>query len=330
MSNYKGVMVYGETIEGKLAAITKELLGCGYKLAEALGENLYAVLVGSDMRAAANEAIAFGATKVYIVDHHLLREYQADGYVLSMVKVLKDVMPKVLIMGQTSVGRDLLPRLAFSLDTVAILDCTDLSIDKESGQLLRTKPVYGGKALATFAGDSYPQMATVRVKSQTPAEKDDSRSGEVVRIEPEFAEASIRTKLCERVLEEKKGIKLEDAEVIISGGRGIGGPEGFQQLYELAALVPGAAVGASRSPIDVGWAPSSIQVGLTGKVVSPKVYIACGISGASQHMAGCSGSETIVAINTDRKANMFKEAKFGVVGDWKVVLPVFVKEIHDL
>lgn len=330
MADHKGIMIFGEMIEGKLGSITKELLGGGSRLSNALGEELYVVLIGSNVSRLADEAVAFGANKVCIVDHPSLEDYQADCFVSSMVKVLERVMPRILIMGQTSVGQDLAPRLAFTLGTTVVLDCVELSIDPDSKLLLQTKPVYGGKAWATFTSESFPQMATVRPKSMVPLERDELRKGEVIPININLDQSSIRTKLLEKIAEKREGIGLEDAEVIISGGRGIGGQDGFRQLEELSKLMKGTAVGATRAACDAGWVPSTIQIGLTGKIVTPKVYIATALSGSSQHMAGCSGSETIVAVNSDPSANIFKEAKFGVVGDWKIVLPTFIKKIVEL
>lgn len=330
MTDYKGIMVYGEVKEGKLGTITKELLGCGKKLANALGEELCVVLMGSNVSDLSSEGIAFGAGKVYVVDDPLLGDYQTDSYVSCMEKVVKKVMPRILIFGQTSIGQDLSPRLAFRLDTPVVLDCVELSIAPESKLLLRTKPVYGGKAMATFLCESNPQLVTVRSKAMGPSERDDSRRGEVIKIDGGLDQSAIRTKVLGKVIEKKEGIKLEDAEVIITGGRGIGSTEGFKQLEEIAKLIRGSAVGASRPACDANWVQSTIQVGLTGKIVAPKVYIAVALSGASQHMAGCSGSKTIVAINKDPRANVFREAQFGVVGDWKIVLPSFIKKVVEL
>ncbi|MFH1775620.1 MAG: electron transfer flavoprotein subunit alpha/FixB family protein [Chloroflexota bacterium] len=329
MAEYKGVMVYGEVSEGKLAAITTELLGCGRKLADDLGEELAAVLVGSGVSGLAQEAIAFGADKVYVVDDALLANYQTDAYVPVMEKVVKQAPPQVLIMGQTSVGRDLAPSLAFRLETAVSMDCLELAIDAESKRLLQTKPVYGGNAHAVFTCAADPQMATVRVKAMTPLERDESRQGEVITVDAGLDPSSIRTTFVEKVVEEVEGVKLEDAAVIVSGGRGIGGPEGFEQLRELAGVL-GGAVGASRPPCDNGWVPDTLQIGLTGKIVSPDLYFAVAISGATQHMSGSSGAKSIVAINKDPEANIFKVAHYGVVGDWKKVIPALTEKIKEL
>ncbi len=329
MSDNKGVMIVGEAIEGKLSATTAELLGRGRGLANELGQELSAVLVGSAVSNLAQEAIAQGADKVYVVDDPLLKDYQTDSYVSVMEKVAKQVMPQVILLGQTSIGRDLAPRLAFRLGTAAITDCVALAIDTASKRLLPTKPVYGGNAQATFSYESDPQIATVRAKVMSPLAPDASRKGEVITIAAGLEPATIRTKVLEKVKEKTEGIKLEEAAVVVSGGRGIGGAEGFKQLEELAKLLKGA-VGASRPACDGGWIPNASQVGLTGKIVSPDLYIAIGISGASQHLAGCSGARTIVAINKDAEANIFKVAQFGIVGDWKKVLPAFTQKVKEL
>ncbi len=329
MAEYKGVMVFCEATEGKLAAIATELLGCGRKLADDLGQELSAVLVGSGISGLAQEAIAFGADKAYVVDDTLLQDYQTDSYVSVTERVVKQVMPQILLLGQTSIGRDLAPRLAFRLNTAASMGCLELAIDPESKLLLQTKPVYGGNAQAVFICDSYPQIATVRAKAMSPLERDESRQGEVITIDAGLDPSAIRTKVLEKVPEEVTGIRLEDAEVVVSGGRGIGSAEGFEQLEELARMLKGA-VGATRPPCDNDWVPAGAQIGLTGKIIAPELYIAVALSGSSQHMSGCSGSKTIVAINKDPEANIFREARFGVVGDWKKALPAFADKIKEL
>ena len=329
MSDYKGVMVIAEVVEGKLASITTELLGCGRKLADDLGEELSALLMGSEVSGLAQEAIAFGADKVYVVDDPLLKDYRTDSYVAVAEKAIKQVMPQIVLTGQTTIGRDLTPRLAFKLETAASLDCIELAIDPDSKRLLQTKPVYGGNARAIYVTDSNPQVVSVRMKAMEPLARDDTRKGEVVNIEAGLDASAIRTEVKETVVEEVEGIRLEDANIIVSGGRGMGGPEGFKDLEELAKILKGA-MGASRPPCDNGWVPDTIQVGLTGKIVSPDVYIAVAISGSSQHLAGCSGSKNIIAINRDPEANIFKEAAYGVVGDWKKVIPAFKAKVKEL
>jgi electron transfer flavoprotein alpha subunit len=329
MAEYKGVMVYGELVEGRLSSITTELLGCGRRLADELKEELLCILVSDKLGEAPKKAIAFGADKVYTAEDSLLKEYQTDSYVDVMEKAVKDISPRILLFGQTSVGRDLAPRLAFRLGTISSMDCIELSIDPGTKGLQQTKPVYGGNARATFTSETFPQIATVRQKAMSPLAPDESRKGEIAPIKLEMDPAKIRTKVLETVKEEVAGIKLEDAQAIVTGGRGIGGPDGFKQLEELAKALKGA-VGASRPPCDNKWVPDTMQVGLTGKIVTPELYIAVGVSGASQHLAGCSGAKNIVAINKDPEANIFKEARFGVVGDWKQVLPALTEKVKEL
>lgn len=329
MAESKGIMVYGEIVEGSLSSITTELLGCGRQLADESKEDLLCILIADQLGEAPQKAVAFGADKVYTVQDPLLKEYQTDSYVTVMEKAVKDISPRILLMGQTSVGRDLAPRLAFRLGVSVAMDCLELKIDPETKLLQQTRPVYGGNARAVFSSDSFPQMATVRQKAMSPLEPDESRKDEITPIEIALDPAAIRTKVIETVKEEVEGIKLEDAEAVVSGGRGIGDPEGFKQLEALAKVLKGA-VGASRPPCDNGWVPDTMQVGLTGKIVTPELYIAVAISGASQHLSGCSGAKNIVAINRDAEANIFKEARLGVVGDWKQVLPAFTEKVKEL
>jgi len=327
MADNKGVLIFAEVADGKLTGLAQELLGVGRKLAGALGEGLSAVVAGSGVAAVAQQAVAFGADKVYVVDDPLLKDYTTDAYAAAMQKVLEQAKPQILLLGQTNVGRDLAPKLAFKLGVGLSTDCVDLAIDPASKKLLQTRPVYGGNARATFTTDGLPQIATARAKAFNALPKDDARKGEVVNVAAGLSPA--RTKVLNKVKEEAAGIKLEDARVIVSGGRGMGGPDNFKLLEPLAKLL-GGAVGASRPPCDNNWVPTSLQIGLTGKIVSPEVYFAVGISGASQHMAGCTGAKHIIAINKDPEANIFREAEFGVVGDLKAILPALTEKVKEL
>jgi electron transfer flavoprotein alpha subunit len=329
MADYKGILVCCEIADGKLAHIATELLGAGSRLAADLGQEVSAVIIGSNISGLAQEAIAFGAKKVYVVDDPLLKDYLTDSYLAVMEKVVKQAMPAIVLLGQTQTGRDLTPRLAFRLNTAATMDCIALAIDPASKRLLQTKPVYGGNAQAVQVCQTDPQIATVRSKAMAPLEKDATRTGEVVNVAAGIDAASIRTKLLDRKIEAAAGIKLEDARVIVTGGRGIGGADGFKQLSELAKALKGA-MGASRPPCDNKWVADTLQVGLTGKIVSPDMYIAVAVSGSSQHMSGCSGSRVIVAINKDAEANIFKVAHYGIVADWKKALPAFTAKVKEL
>jgi len=329
MSDYQGVMAYCESCDGKLTAIATEALGIGKKLAQDLGTPLSAMLLGSGTTAIAKEAIAFGADKVFVVDDPMLKDYETDAYVAAADKVVKQAKPQVIVMGQTPIGRDLAARLAFRLDTTATLDCVELAIDPASKRLLQTKPVYGGNAQAVYTSATDPQIVTIRTKTCVLLARDDAKQGETIKVEADLGAVAIRTKFVNKVKEQLEGIKLEDAAVIVAGGRGIGSAENFKPLQELAGVLK-AAVGASRPPCDNNWVPAGLQIGLTGKLVAPDVYIAIGISGSSQHMSGCSGAKTIVAINKDAEANIIKRARYAVVGDWKKVLPAFTAKVKEL
>jgi electron transfer flavoprotein alpha subunit len=330
MAEYKGMLVCGELADGKLASITTELLGCGRRLADDLQEDLSCLLAGDAVGEASKEAIAFGADKVYVVEHALLKEYEADSYLQVAERLAQEISPRIILMGQTFMGRDLAPRLAFRLGTSLATDCLDLSIDAKTKLLVQTRPVYGGNAQAVFASELMPQMATIRPKAMSALERDDSRKGEVIPFKVDIDTSKVRTKILETVKEEAVGIKLEDAPVIVCGGRGVGGPGPFQTtLKELADLLHGA-VGASRPPADNGWVPEALHIGLTGKIVAPDIYFAIAVSGASQHTAGCSGSKHIIAINKDPEANIFREAEFGVVGKYEEVVPALTNKLKEL
>ncbi|MBM3133320.1 MAG: electron transfer flavoprotein subunit alpha/FixB family protein [Chloroflexi bacterium] len=329
MADTKGIMIVGEVADGKLSATATELLGAARKIAGELKQEVIAAVIGSGVGEAAKEAVAFGADKVYVIDNPMFKDYTNDGFAGALQKLNEKVHPEIILIGQTAIGMDLAPRLAFRLGTSVTLDCVGVAIDPDTKLLQKTKPVYGGNALAVYVSEARPQMATVRVKTMEPLAADASRKGEIVSFDPGLDPASIREKVVQKVKEEVVGIKLEDAGVIVCGGRGIGGAEGFDQLKELAKLL-GGALGASRPPCDSGWVPTSIQIGLTGKMVAPKVYIGIALSGSSQHQAGMSGSKNIIAINKDPEANIFGISHFGVVGDYKKVVPAFMTKCKEL
>jgi electron transfer flavoprotein alpha subunit len=329
VAEYKDAMVFCEVSQGKLASITTELLGCGRKLADSLGEELSAVILGDGIIGLAREAITFGVDRVYIVDAPILKDYQTDPYVTVMEKVANQVKPRILLLGQTSIGRDLAPRLAFRLGTVATTDCIELTVETGSKNLLQTKTIYGGNIMATFISKFYPQIATVRAKVYSSLEPDTSRKGEIVTIDARLEPSAVRTRVIDKVSEKAKGVRLEDAAVIVAGGRGIGSADGFKELENLAKLLNGV-VGATRPPCDNGWVHDSAQIGLTGKIVAPDLYLAIALSGSSQHISGFSGAKNIVAINKDPEANIYNVARFGIVGDWERVLPAFTAKIREL
>ncbi|MCH8896743.1 MAG: electron transfer flavoprotein subunit alpha/FixB family protein, partial [Chloroflexi bacterium] len=263
------------------------------------------------------------------VTNPALGQYQVDLFLSAMESLCKEADPSVILIGRTNEGRELAPRLAFRLGVGLAQDCLEISVDPSTKNLLANRPVYGGNAVAVVSCNYSPQMAAIRPKVYEPLEADSSRPGQVVSFPVELDPSQARTTLVDTVMEAAEGIKLEDARIVISGGRGLGGPEPFKDLEELAGLL-GAGLGASRAAVDSGWVPASYQVGLTGKTITPDLYITIAISGASQHMAGCSGAKVIVAINKDPEANIFKEARYGVVGDWAKVLPALTATVREL
>jgi electron transfer flavoprotein alpha subunit len=329
MSSHTGLLVHCEVSGGKLSAITPELLGVGSRLAIELGQVLSAVLIGNDISSLAPEIISLGAQRVYVVDDSYFQDYAIEPYLTVMETVTRQVQPSIILIGQTPIGRDLAPRLAFRLNTVATIDCINLEIDAVSKRLLMTRPVYGGNAHAVQTCIKDPQIVAVRNKAMAPATKDDTLSGEVIRIESATDTSVSKMKVVDRKTESVRGIKLEDARVIVAGGRGIGSSDGFRQLENIAELLHGA-VGATRPPCDAQWVPNSQQIGITGKVVSPDLYLAVALSGASQHLAGFFGSKVVVAINKDADANIFKVADYGIVADWKAVLPVLAVKLAEI
>ena len=329
MAEAKGVLVLGEMADGKLSLTSQEMLVAAREMADALGEELSIGLLADSIEEAAQQAIHHSADRVYAVTHPLLAQYQVDLYLSAMEALCKETSPNIVLIARTEEGRELAPRLAFRLGVGLAQDCLEVSVDPSTGRLLANRPVYGGNAVAVVGCDYTPQIAAVRPKVYEPKEPDPSRQGQVVSFPVELEESMARTRMTERVLEEATGVKLEDARIVISGGRGLGGPDPFQDLEELAKLL-GGAVGASRAAVDSGWVPAHFQVGLTGKTITPDLYITVAISGASQHMAGCSGAKVLVAINKDAEANIFKEARYGVVGDWQQVVPAFTEAVREL
>lgn len=330
MPDGQGVLILGERVDGKLDPVSTELLGHGRKLADALGEPLSIAILGQDLDAICQEAIAFGADKAYAVTDPLLKEFQVDAFLAALAQLCQAHPARIILAAKTPVGSEVTPRLAFRLGTGLLQDCLEVRVDASSKGLVANRPVYGGNCVATVVSATYPMMAIIRPKTGDPLARDGARRGEVEAFTPRLEPSVVKSKTLQRTLQVQEGIRLEEASIVVSGGRGLGGPDPFyNELKELAKLL-GAAQGASRAAVDAGWVPHSYQVGLTGVTIAPNVYITVGISGASQHMAGCSGSKFIVAINRDKEATIFKEARYGVVGDWKKVLPAFIEQIREI
>ena len=329
MGNTNGVLVIGEIGDGKLSSVSREALACARKLAEQSQSHVAIAILGKDLGLIASEAITFGADKVYIVDESILEDFQVEIHLSVLENIITDYNPQIIISSKTNIGRDLAPRLAFRLGTGLMQDCIDLWIDPDSGALSGSRPVFGGNFIATITGKSTRQVAAIRSKVIEELEPDTERKGEIVNYPTKIDPTMAKTKLISRVKEESKGVKLEEASIVVGGGRGLGGPEPFKQLEVLANLL-GGAVGASRAVCDAGWMSTAHQIGLTGKTITPDLYITVGISGAIQHMAGCDRSKVIVAINQDKRANIFDSARYGVVGDWNTILPSFIEEVRKL
>lgn len=327
MADNKGVLVYGELAGSKLAGTTCELLECGRRLAADLGQHLSCVLTGGVSDEATADAAARGATTIYVAsvpDGVSL----GDTHVAAAAAAVAAAEPAIVLLGHTALGREIGPRLAFRLGAAISTDCIDLKLDSDSGKLLMTKPVYGGNALVDTMAQTLPQLATVRPKAMPSGEPTTGGSPHIVPLT--FELPASRLTVTDRIQEEVEGVKLEDASVIVSGGRGVGGPEPFTTVLKELADVLHGAVGASRPACDNGWAPEAMHIGLTGKIVAPEIYIAVAISGASQHMSGCSGSKTIIAINKDPEANIFREAAYGVVGRFEDIVPAFTTKVREL
>lgn len=327
---FKDVWVFAEQDNGEIQSVTYELLGEGRKLADSLGMSLCAVLIGSGIENKARELIRRGAEKVYVADHAELEWFRDEPYSKVLIDLVRKHKPNVILCGATTVGRSLISRVAVSVDAGLTADCTGLAIDEETKDLLQTRPAFGGNIMATIVSpNARPQMATVRHKVMKEAEPDDSRTGETVLHEVTAEMLGSRTNRVKFVPEMDSIVNIAEADIIIAGGRGVQKPEHFKLLHELAEVL-GGGVGASRAAVDAGWIPYSHQVGQTGKTVCPKLYIACGVSGQIQHLAGMSSADTIVAINKDPDAPIFSVADYGIVGDLFEVVPALINEFKKV
>lgn len=327
----KDLWVFIETGEdGKAKSVGLELLNPGRRLADAQGGSLAAVVIGYQTESAVKEAAAYGADKIIVVDGEEYQHYTTDAYADALYALVEKYGPTTMMIGATNEGRDVGPRLSCRLKTGLTADCTAVDFDESTGNIAWTRPTFGGNLLATImCPDHRPQIGTVRPGVFKKGERSEDNRPEIIREDIHVTADRIRTRLVEVIRElNAENVNLESAEVIVAGGRGVGGPEGFAPLKELADLL-GGVVGASRAAVDSDWIGHVHQVGQTGKTVGPKLYIACGISGAIQHVAGMSGSGTIVAINKDPDAPIFNIADYAVVGDLKLVIPALIKEIKE-
>jgi len=329
LSAFSGVWIFAEQHQGELCSVAYELLAKAKQLAADLNTYVGAVLLGSNIKAKAQDLISRGADKVFLVDNPGLKNYIAENYTKVIVDFVNKHRPEIFLAGATSCGRSLVSRIAINIKAGLTADCTALDIDVDKKILIQTRPAFGGNIMAQIISPDFrPQMATVRHKVMPEATPDATRVGEI--IEEQFqGKIDDRVKFLDFIKEQTATLNLTEADIIVSGGRGIGGPENFNILQDLAQSL-GGAVGASRAAVDAGWIAYSHQVGQTGRTVCPKLYIACGISGQIQHLVGMQSSKTIVAINKDPDAPIFKVADFGLVGDIFEIVPLLTKKINSI
>ena len=338
---YKGVFVFAQQVDNVISNIAYELIGKGKELAKDLGVEVTAVLVGSDVKGLADQLAEYGADKVIVVDDPELKEYRTEPYTHAIASVIKEFKPEIFLIGATAIGRDLGPRVCARIHTGLTADCTKLDIgdfpmnpvpgrETKHNQLLMTRPAFGGNTIATIAcPDFRPQMATVRPGVMQKAPKEAGKKAVVTEFNPGFTKNNKYVDILEVVKAVSNTVDIMDAKILVSGGRGVGSPENFKILDDLAEAI-GGTVSCSRAVVDAGWKPKDLQVGQTGKTVRPNVYFAIGISGAIQHLAGMEESDIIVAINKDESAPIFDVADYGVVGDLNKIVPMLTEKIKEV
>ena len=330
LQEYQGVLVFAEYRHGKVAPVSFELLGIGRKLADQRGVPLSVVLLGGSVHRYSSELIAGGADRVLLAEHPELEQFREDVYASVLEQVIRQYKPEVVLAGATAIGRSVIPYVATAINAGLTADCTRLEIRASDGMLLQTRPAFGGNIMATIeCPKTRPQMATVRPKVMAPAVPDASRTGEVIDIEIKQGGLHSRLQVVETVVNTEDQINIQEVEALVAGGRGLDSAKGFSLLRELAAELNGT-VAASRAAVDAGWIPYPHQVGQTGKTVNPKLYIACGISGAVQHAVGMQSAEIVVAINRDKDAPIFDIATYGIVGDLYEVVPRLIQRLQEV
>ena len=326
--DYKNIFVFVEQREGKIQNVGLELLGKARELADNLGQEVYAMFLGNNIKAQANELISYGADKVLLVEDECLGVYTTEPYTQAIAQMINDKKPSIVLIGSTTIGRDLGPRVSARVVTGLTADCTKLEINEEDKELWSTRPAFGGNLMATIVCPNHrPQMSTVRPGVMQRMAKDDSRKGEVIDYKVNFQKDKFKVKVLETVKKEAK-VDITEARVRVSGGRGVANAEGFKKLEALANVLKGE-VSSSRAMVDAGVMPSERQVGQTGKTVRPDLYMACGISGAIQHIAGMESSEFIVAINKDKYAPIMQLADLGIVGDLHKIVPMLTERLKQ-
>ncbi len=329
IKDYKGIWVFIEQKKGRVQSVSYELLGKAQELAKKLNCQVSGVLIGNKLEDQLDELIFCGADNIYLVEAPGLANFQDEPYTNILVELVKKYKPEIFLCGATNIGRSLISRVAINIKAGLTADCTGLDIDPDKLILLQTRPAFGGNIMATIISPNYrPQMATVRHKVFTPMPADKKRKGNIIKETFDSSLYVSRTKLLDIIDEIESTVNLSEANIIVSGGRGMGGAENFKLLKELAHVL-GAAVGSSRAAVDAGWMPYSHQVGQTGRTVGPKIYFACGISGQIQHLVGMQSSKIIIAINKDPEAPIFKVATYGIVGDLFEILPILTRNFKE-
>lgn len=330
INDYKGIWVFAEQRDNKILNVSLELLGEGRKIANKLGVKLTAILLGNNINDMAEKLVKYGADEVLSIDDKFLEVYSTEAYTRVISELIKEKKPEIVLIGATAIGRDLGPRLAARVKTGLTADCTKLDVDLETRGLLQTRPAFGGNLMATIICPKHrPQMSTVRPGVMERGKFDENRTGTIKKVFFEIMEEDKNTEVLEVVKTQKHEVKLEEAKIIVSGGRGLGDAKGFQLLEALAKKL-GGELGASRGAVDADWIQQSHQIGQTGKTVRPKLYVACGISGAIQHLAGMNDSECIVAINKDKNAPIFQVAHYGIIGDVYEILPELIESLDNV
>lgn len=330
VQDYKGVFIFVQQVDNKVTSVSYELIGKGKQLAADLGTEVTAVLLGHQVDPLCANLAKYGADRIIVVDDPALEIYMTEPYVYAMTEVIKKNKPEVVLFGATAIGRDLAPRVSARIHTGLTADCTKLDIDPETKNLMMTRPAFGGNIMATILCPDYrPQMATVRPGVMQKADISEGAQALIEHFKPDDIASHKNVEILEVIKKTAGKMDIQDAKILVSGGRGLGHPENFQLLEDLAHAL-GGTISSSRAAVDAGWVEKDRQVGQTGKTVRPNLYIACGISGAIQHLAGMEESDVIIAVNKDPGAPIFEVADYGVVGDVTKILPAFTEQVKDL
>ncbi|WP_202081145.1 electron transfer flavoprotein subunit alpha/FixB family protein [Caldalkalibacillus salinus] len=328
--DYRGTWVFLEVKEGKIAQVSLELLGAGRELADKRGDQLGGILIGEGVKELATDAFTYGADVVYVYDDPIFKHYRTEPFMEALMHCTNKYKPEVILYGATSKGKDLASAVATDLPTGLTADTTLLDIEEDTGLLLASRPAFGGNIMATILCKKYrPQMATVRPKVMKALEPEPGRKGEIVEESLSLKEEDVRTKVLEIVLDTQKRVRIDEADIVVAGGKGLGSQEGFELIHQLAKVL-GGAVGASRDVVESGWIDHHHQVGQTGVTVTPKIYFAIGISGSIQHLVGMQNSGLIIAINHDPDAPIFQASHYGIVGDAFEIVPLLIKEFENV